>query len=84
MLSLHPDSPRWSRRFKHPAIVFNPHQQFENLRRKGLFTKIRNLIRKRDQELQGFTNPMLNDFGDKSEIYQYIGKLYSPEETLSI
>ena len=84
ILALHPDSPRMARRFKKAAIVFNPHQQFETLRAKNLFTKIRNLIRKRDEMLQGFINPMLNDFGERSEIYQYTGKVYSQYEQLSI
>lgn len=84
ILALHPQSPRFARRLPIPAIVFNPHQQFETLRRKGIFSKVRNFIRERDKELQGFINPMLSDFGEKSEIYQYTGRIYSPEETLSI
>jgi FPC/CPF motif-containing protein YcgG len=84
ILALHPESPRWARRFIRPAIVFNPHQQFEALRKRGLFGKIRDIIRKRDEQLQGFINPMLNDFGERSEIYQYTGRMYSPDETLTI
>src|SRR5690606_15369143 len=33
ILGLHPKSPRKSRRFSIPTIVFNPHEQFERLRR---------------------------------------------------
>lgn len=84
ILVLHPDSPRWARRFFKPAIVFNPHQQFEKLRAKGLFSRIREIIRNRDTLLQGTINPMLSDFGDRSEIYQYMGKIYHPHETLSL
>lgn len=84
ILALHPESPRWARRFSTPAIVFNPHQQFEKLRAKGLFSRIREIIRARDTLLQGFVNPMLSDFGERSEIYQYLGKIYSPHETLSL
>ena len=81
ILVLHPESPRLARRFKYPAIVFNPHQQFENLRRSGRFHKIRNRIRKKDFELQGAPNPMLQDFGVESEIFQYLGRVYhSPDE----
>lgn len=83
ILALHPQSPRWARRFAHPAIVFNPHQQFEKLRAKGLFSRIRELIRARDTLLQGFVNPMLSDFGERSEIYQYMGKIYHPHETIT-
>ncbi|MES2527356.1 MAG: guanitoxin biosynthesis heme-dependent pre-guanitoxin N-hydroxylase GntA [Bdellovibrionota bacterium] len=76
ILMLHPDSPRLSRRTKFPAIVFNPHQQFEDLRRKNIFTKVRDTIRVRDLKLQGKANPMLHDFGVSSEIFQYTGKKY--------
>lgn len=76
ILLLHPDSPRLSRRTKFPAIVFNPHQQFEDLRDKNIFYKVRDIIRKRDLELQGNANPMLHDFGVSSEIFQYTGKKY--------
>lgn len=84
ILLLHPESPRWARRFSYPAIVFNPHQQFEKLRKNGIFTRIRNLIRLRDISLQGYVNPMLSDFGQRSEIYQYTGKTYLPHEMLTI
>ncbi len=77
ILLLHPDSPRLSRRTKFPAIVFNPHQQFEDLRNKNIFHKVRDTIRRRDLLLQGNANPMLHDFGVSSEIFQYTGKKYS-------
>lgn len=77
ILALHPESPRLARRFKVPSIVFNPHQQFENLRKNGVYSKVRDVIRFRDKMLQGFINPMLKDFGEKSEIFQYLGKTYS-------
>lgn len=84
ILLLHPQSPRWSRRFKYPAIVFNPHQQFEKLRVNGTFTKIRDIIRRKDKLLQGNINPMLDDFGNKSEVFQYTGRAYSSAEDLPI
>lgn len=77
ILLLHPDSPRLSRRTKFPAIVFNPHQQFEDLRKKNIFHKVRDTIRQRDLKLQGKANPMLHDFGVSSEIFQYTGKKYT-------
>jgi FPC/CPF motif-containing protein YcgG len=82
ILALHPKSPRWARRFSAPAIVFNPHVQFEKLRHQGLFKRIRDIIRDRDKKLQGDVNPMLNDFGEKSEIYQYLGKAYASGDPL--
>jgi uncharacterized protein len=76
ILALHPESPRLSRRFSRPTIVFNPHQQFENMRIKGIFTKVRDVIRSRDKKLQGEVNPMSTDYGERSEVFQYIGKSY--------
>lgn len=84
ILALHPNSPRRSRQFSLPAIVFNPHEQFEKLRTNGLFVKIRDIIRKKDKLLQGFSNPMLSDFGDKSEVYQYTGRAHHFEESLPL
>ena len=81
ILALHPQSPRFSRRFLKPAIVFNPHQQFEQLRKDGIFGRLRDIIRKRDKLLQGFINPMLKDFGEKSEVFQYLGKMYKENDT---
>lgn len=76
ILGLHPESPRKSRRFSIPTIVFNPHEQFERLRKEGVFKKIRTLIRRKDEELQGEKNPMLSDFGGRSEVFQYLGVTY--------
>ena len=79
VIMLHPQSPRMARGFPLPTIVFNAHQQFEDLRKKGIFEKVRDLIRKRDKQLQGFINPMLNDFGTRSEALQYTGRMYESE-----
>ena len=76
LLVLHPQSQRMARRYAVPTLVFNAHQQFEDLRSKGLFHKVRDLIRKRDTALQGFVNPMAKDFGTQSEVFQYTGKAY--------
>ena len=74
VVGLHPASSRASRRFKYPAIVFNPHAQFEQLRQAGQYEKMKNIIRKKDVELEGSINPMLEDFGSSSETYQYTGQ----------
>lgn len=84
IVALHPESPRWARRFKSPAIVFNPHIQFEKLREKNLFHKIKNIIRSKDRLLQGSINPMLNDFGERSEVFQYLGKVYGPHDRIPL
>lgn len=73
-IGLHPASSRPARRFKYPAIVFNPHNQFEQLRQNNQYQKMKNIIRKRDTALAGGINPMLNDFGTSSEVYQYTGQ----------
>jgi FPC/CPF motif-containing protein YcgG len=74
VIGLHPAASRPARRFKYPAIVFNPHAQFEQLRDANQYGKMKNIIRKRDTALAGSINPMLEDFGEQSEIYQYTGQ----------
>ena len=84
LLALHPESPRRARRFKYSAIIFNPHVQFENLRKNKIYKKVRDTIRLKDKVLQGFVNPMLNDFGEKSEVFQYLGKMYTPQDSVPL
>ena len=74
VVGLHPKSSRLARRFRCPALVFNPHAQFEQLRRDGHFERLRDLIRARDIALQGSINPSLADFGERSEAAQYAGR----------
>ena len=79
IIGLHPNSSRQARQFSHPAIVFNPHQQFEQLRLTDKYRHLQHAVRKRDVELSGSINPMLNDFGEQSEVYQYSGRKYNSE-----
>lgn len=81
IIGLHPGSSRPARQSSVPAIVFNPHVQFEELREKELYGKMRAIVRKRDLEYSGSINPMLTDFGSRSEIFQYSGRWHSSEET---
>jgi FPC/CPF motif-containing protein YcgG len=74
VIGLHPASSRLARRFGWPALVFNPHAQFERLRREGRFEPLRERIRVRDLALQGSINPNLADFGERSEAQQYSGR----------
>ncbi len=76
VIGLSPNSSRDARRFRYPVIVFNPHAQFEELRSLKRFEKMKNIVRKRDVELSGSINPMLQDFGADSEVYQYSGMQY--------
>lgn len=76
IIGLHPLSSRKARQFKYPAIVFNPHAQFEELRRTNKYDNIKRVIRKRDVNFSGSVNPMLEDFGALSEAFQYSGRVY--------
>jgi uncharacterized protein len=79
ILGLHPGSSRRSRQFKYPALVFNPHAEFEKLRTSDRYTRMKEVVRKRDVEFSGSVNPMLADFGQASEVYQYSGRRYSAD-----
>lgn len=74
VVGLHPCSSRLSRRFSQPALVFNAHRQFDELRDSGHFTRIQQLVRQREMELQGTLNPNLAGFGEDSEARQYSGR----------
>ena len=69
-------SSRLARRFRYPTLVFNPHQQFEELRATAKYDMMKNVVRKRDVAYSGSINPMLQDFGESSEVYQYSGRKY--------
>ncbi len=79
ILGLHPGSSRKSRRFSYPALIFNPHAQFEELRRLNRYAKMKAAVRKRDLQYSGSINPMLTDFGDSSEVFQYSGIEYTSD-----
>jgi len=76
IIGLQPDSERKARQFKYPALVFNPHEQFEKLRASNKYIPMRQAVRKRDIKLCGSINPMLTDFGESSEVFQYSGLQY--------
>jgi FPC/CPF motif-containing protein YcgG len=74
VVGMHPNSSRMARRFPWPALIFNPHEQFERLRADGKWKRMQQSIRARDVTLQGSVNPMLSDFGEESEARQYSGR----------
>ncbi len=76
IIGLHPASSRKARRFHYPAIVFNAHAQFEKLREENHYIKMQRVVRKRDIQYSGSFNPMLADFGESSEVFQYSGRQY--------
>ncbi len=73
VVGLNPCASRWSRRFAYPALVFNAHFQFQELRKRNIFGKIQLEIRNRDVRLQKSLNPNLSDHGTVSEALQYSG-----------
>ncbi len=79
IIGLHPHSGRPSRRFNYPTLVFNPHAQFEDLRKADHYDKLKNIVRKRDLISSGTVNPMLEDFGNASEVFQYSGRHYNSD-----
>lgn len=74
IIGMHKNSSRLARQAPYCTVVFNLHWQFEKLREMGTYTAVRNRIRKRDEALQGFINPVLKDFGSDSETKQYSGR----------
>jgi FPC/CPF motif-containing protein YcgG len=79
IVGLHPGSARLARQFPWPTLVFNPHAQFERLRETGMWEKMKEVVRHRDEELQGDVNPVLTDFGEETEAKQYSGRLIEPD-----
>lgn len=75
VVGLHPLASRPARRFARPAMVFNLHDQFEELRQAGRYEKLRKSIIGRDIELAGDANPMLARHGETSEARQYSGRV---------
>ncbi|WP_240616952.1 guanitoxin biosynthesis heme-dependent pre-guanitoxin N-hydroxylase GntA [Sphingorhabdus sp. YGSMI21] len=75
VIGLHPNASRPARRFSNPVLVFNLHDQFEQLREMGRYDKMRKTILARDKKLAGDINPMLAKYGESSEARQYSGRL---------
>jgi FPC/CPF motif-containing protein YcgG len=74
IVGLHAGASRVTRRFAWPTLVFNPHEQFDRLRTNGRFARFQEVIRGADRALQGDVNPMVADFGERSEAAQYSGR----------
>jgi FPC/CPF motif-containing protein YcgG len=79
VIGMHANSSRTSRRFQWPTLVFNPRDQFERLRSEGNWKRMQESIRAREVAVQGKINPMLADFGERSEARQYSGREVSEE-----
>src|SRR5207253_10806188 len=78
IVGLHPGSARLARQFPWPTLVFNPHVQFERLREEGKFEKMKEVVRHREEQLEGDVSPVLADFGADTEAKQYAGRVVEP------
>jgi FPC/CPF motif-containing protein YcgG len=74
VVGMHPQASRRARRFAWPALVFNAHEQFEQLRIGGTLPGLKHQIRQREIALDGTINANLNDYGQDSEAKQYSGR----------
>ena len=74
VVGLHPGASRAARRFCRPALIFNPHEQFERLRADGRYYTMQSIVREREIARHGSINPMLSDFGSGREAAQYSGR----------
>ena len=74
IVGLHPGSSRPARRFSKPTIIFNIHDQFEQMRKTGLYNQLQASISARDTALAGSRNPMLAPHGMISAARQYSGR----------
>jgi FPC/CPF motif-containing protein YcgG len=74
VVGLHAASSRATRRLAWPTLIFNPHRQFETLKADSRYARFRDQIRTAETALQGAVNPMLTDFGERSEAAQYSGR----------
>ncbi len=79
VVGMHVAASRRSRRFALPALVFNSHELFEELKRTGHFAHIQRLVRQRELELQGSLNQNLAAYGEASEARQYSGRAVERE-----
>lgn len=74
VVGLHPNASRPARRFERPTLVFNLHDQFEQLRAQNRYETMREKIMVRDEAIAGSRNPMLARHGEASEARQYSGR----------
>ena len=81
VVGLHPHASRPARRFAHPTLVFNLHDQFETLRQEGRYERMSETILSRDEKLAGSRNPMLAPHGMSSEARQYSGRIVDEDWT---
>lgn len=74
VVGLHPQASRAARRLPHAAMVFNLHEQFQDLRARGQYERIKETVLSRDLKAHGSINPMLAEHGTGSAARQYSGR----------
>src|SRR6185437_12205644 len=74
ILGMHPKASRIARMTPLPVLVFNRHEQFEELRRRGQMARMVKTIRARDLSLHGYLYSELAEYGEISEARQYAGR----------
>lgn len=74
VIGLHPGASRAARRFCRPALVFNSHDQFEQLRADGRYQALQKVIREKDIDANGSINPMIGTHGQRNQAAQYSGR----------
>jgi FPC/CPF motif-containing protein YcgG len=74
VVGLSPAGKRWARTFPWPLLAFNAHRQFRELRQSGQFGRMQDVVRKRDEALEGDINPNLAEWGEHTEARQYSGR----------
>ncbi|HEY4345842.1 MAG TPA: guanitoxin biosynthesis heme-dependent pre-guanitoxin N-hydroxylase GntA [Parvibaculum sp.] len=74
VVGLHPGASRAARQAPRPTIVFNLHEQFQDLRARGQYHRIKEVILDRDEKANGSINPMIAEHGQESEARQYSGR----------
>lgn len=74
VVGMHPRASRLARLAPMPALIFNRHEQFDELRARGQMDRVSQIIRAKDRRLQDRLNPVLAQFGEVSEARQYAGR----------
>jgi len=74
IVGMHPKASRIARMTSLPTLVFNRHEQFEELRRRRQMARFTEIIRARDRRMQGHPYATLAHYGDISEARQYAGR----------
>ncbi|KCZ60761.1 guanitoxin biosynthesis heme-dependent pre-guanitoxin N-hydroxylase GntA [Hyphomonas chukchiensis] len=74
VIGLHPGASRAARRFCRPALVFNSHDQFEQLRADGRYQALQKVIREKEIDVNGSINPMIGTHGQGNQAAQYSGR----------